>query len=39
MTPWANKTPYFDDGVAEDVVKQEIAKFTEAVKACAKLGN
>jgi len=40
MTGWANKTPYFDDvDVSEEVVKEEIRKFTEAVKACAKLAG
>lgn len=39
MTPWANKTPYFDDDVDDEVVKTEIAKFTDAVKACSKLAS
>jgi hypothetical protein len=39
MTDWANKTPYFDNDVDEETVKDQIGKFTEAVRACAKLAG
>jgi hypothetical protein len=39
MKDWANRTPYFDGDVGEETVKTQIAKFTEAVRACAKLAS